>query len=634
MTKLAHRLLAALVAVCVGSSPVSAQVVGAAGRAAGVSSAAGASVNISLPSVGTAGIYSSPSLLPSSVLPLGAVPSPFSAVSAAATPISAVVPAAHAVVPLAKSVSVSVVRPVAVSVSAAAAESKNEFRPGTSLPEAVLEHARVRGFAFDAKSESLGAESLPRALSAASETNAPDAPQPPSPKPAKSSKAWPAAIWTILGILTLGTIGVESLGLAVPQYAREYFGYGTMATLSAAASISLSIGSLIGGQASDKFGAERTYIASLAGRAVLIGALAVLHATGGLTAPLLVGLFAADYVLHYANYVALDTLAPRRLGADPVKLNRFGLARQVVIDGIGFGGPILAGLVIASVGYGPVFWAYPALFAVSAIAGFLSLRGKVGDAPTMRLAPKPKNTAKWSAVMREMLSSPPLRMAVAGFAIINVASMSLYFMLGPAFGGAAAAASGGSAAQITSVMTGLFAGGGLLGAWVMSRLTGRIEKDASTSPEAERAARTTKALLRAMGGVAALFGATLLGFWSMLGTAPLFTLTIAGTAYPLFLSQFLMIPFGAALAVVFVGLLTIVQSMASEPAKAKAAGLMRSTAMLLSFGFSYVLGEIFSRFSTDGTPGAAAFGLVAGVMTALAVASGLIGWRLFRAGRK
>ena len=244
--------------------------------------------------------------------------------------------------------------------------TEKRFAParGDQLDDTVWSHAASRSFQSHAP-VAMGIQATAAArLPAASSEQRERSHEPPSARAPKNQapRAWPAAIWIIFANLTLTQIGVEALGLAIPQYAHAHFGYATMASVSSASAIALGLGSLLGGQVSDKLGATRTCVFALILRAGMIGALAVLHTLGLMTAPLLVGIFAADYELHYAGFVALDSIAPARLGDNAVRLNRFGFYRQGIINVVGFGAPLAAGLVIAALGYGAVFWAYRSLF--------------------------------------------------------------------------------------------------------------------------------------------------------------------------------------------------------------------------------------------------------------------------------
>jgi len=506
---------------------------------------------------------------------------------------------------------------VAVPVKTAAAQppAKAEFtrRSGLALDEAFRTHAAERGFEFgsNATAGTLGA-GVSR-LSAASVAQPGRRDEPPAAK--KPIRLLPAAssLWFVLGNVALIQLGVEAMSLAVPQFALGAFGTGTMAAVSAASSIALAAGSLLGSWSSDKLGPERTYIGTLGARVAVTAALAGLYATGFLPAAALVGLFAADFVLHYMNTVSLDALAPRWLGDDAVSLNRFGVRRQIAIDAAGFLGPLGAGAAIALWGFGSVFWVYPAIFGLAAVGGLFALRRlSEGFAMNRRHLMKADG---WGATLKTIAATPALRWSMLGFTVITVVMMSLYFLAGPAFGAAAAAVSGGSAAQITSVMTGLFAAGGVLGALLQLRLS--------------RKATTAPAMQRQMGWSLAAFGLAALSFWALLATAPLAVFSVFGIAVPLYLVQLLMIPLGAAWAVPTVGLITILQSLAGAGAKAKVAGVNRFTAMFASFVFSIALGGLFS-----GLLGASGFVALAGIMSAFAAAALFVGWRLGLSGRE
>lgn len=583
---------------------------------------------------GEASAFFTPSLAPLSApsLQMLSAPVPFERAAVAVAAAGAAVPvigAARAVPAAARPVKTPVLaRPGALArPSAGLARPEFSRGPQARLAEDVRAHALARGFEFGA-SPAAGAFGAGGARLRAASASEPARPvEPPAAKSPSRGPSLATSFWFILANVALIQLGVEAMSLAVPQFALGAFGYGTMAAVSAASSIALAGGSLLGSWASDKFGPERTYIGTLGARVAVTAALAGLYATGLLPAAALVGLFAADFVLHYMNYVALDALAPRWLGDDAARLNRFGVRRQIAIDAAGLIGPFGAGIAIAMWSFGSVFWAYPALFALSTVGGLLALRGRATSFVTSRSGLQ--KTDGWRETLRTIATTPALRWSVLGFALITVVMMSLYFLSGPAFGAAAAAASGGSAAQITSVMTGLFAGGGIIGALLQLRLTKRIEKEASRSAESLRDARKARALLRQMGWALAAMGLATLSFWAFLGTAPLAVFTVLGVSVPLFLGQLLMIPLGAAWAVATVGLVTILQSQTTAGAKAKAAGINRFLAMLASFAFSLAFGGLFS-----GLAGTAGFVALAAIMTALAAATLFAGWRLARAGRE
>lgn len=596
------------------------------------SSAAGASIVRPLGAVSS--LLFAPALAPLSAPSLqvlaAPVPLPSAAAGVSAAPEPSAVFAALKVIPTAvRGAKASVpVRPVAAA-PALPGRASPEFARGmrASLAEDVREHALVRGFEFGASpaAGAFGAGGVRLLAPSASEPVRPAGP--PAAKTPSRGRSLSSSLWFILANVALIQLGVEAMSLAVPQFALGAFGYGTMAAVSAASSIALAGGSLLGSWSSDRFGPERTYTGTLIARVAVTSALAGLYATGLLPAAALVGLFAADFVLHYMNYVSLDALAPRWLGDDAGRLNRFGVRRQIAIDAAGLLGPLAAGMAIAMWSFGAVFWAYPVLFAVSTAGGLLALRGRATRFVMVRS--HLKKTDGWGETLRTIVKTPALRWSVAGFALITVVMMSLYFLAGPAFGAAAAAASGGSAAQITSVMTGLFAGGGVLGALLQLRLTKRIESRAAGFPAGSRDALKARALLRQMGWALAAMGAATLGFWALLGTAPLAVFSVFGVSVPLYLAQLLMIPLGAAWAVPTVGLVTILQSQTSAGAKAKAAGINRFLAMLASFVFSLALGGLFS-----GLAGTAGFVALAAIMTVFAAATFLVGWRLARAGRE
>ena len=498
---------------------------------------------------------------------------------------------------------ISVAVPAAPAAAASAVSA--EFSPSvvaleasaSPLEAAVWSHAESRGFARGGVAPALASESRRRAASlspAASEEPLPGG-RPPSPRPGAR------AMDSLLALLVPVQLAVESLGLAVPQFARDEFGYAGAAALTTASALALTAGGLLGGQAVDRFGAEKTYWGSLALRAAAVAALAGLHAAGALGSTALISLFAADYALHYVNYTAVDALAPARLPAAAIK--SFGVRREAIIAAVGLAGPIAAAAALGAFGYGALFWAYPAALALSALAGRLALAGRGTEASS---APRPK-PATWREAAAAVAADPASRLAVAGWALLNAVSLSIYFLLGPAFGEFVGAAGAASAPQATSLVTGAFAGSGLLGAAVLARL------DAAGGPR----------LNRAMGLALAATGAALLAFWTLPLATPLF-FAFGAPVYPL---QLLMIPLGAALAVPYVGLLAILQTRLPAAALPKAAGLNRAAAMLAALGFAWAFGAPLAALGA----GAASFMLIASALTAAGALLALLGWALARA---
>jgi hypothetical protein len=610
----ARRLLAGLLALGLAlpravAADVSAASAGAEGFAVRPLPSAGLA-----PNGGLSALPGALALLPSApalvVTALSAAP----ALAPSALSAPAPVPAADSELPaLAAAAAAGNDRSPSAAPSAPAAlraDAPREFFGGPraragGLASAIRAHALARGFRFSAPAaDSDEAAAAPDLI----ET-------PAAAAPALAPASLPRALRATLVNQVFVSAGVESLGLAATQIARERFGDGALGPLSSASSVALGLGSLAGGHAVDRFGPERVYVVTLALRALIVAGMGGLFAAGALTLPALIGLFSLDYTMHSANFVALDALGPRRLGSSPAALSRYGQLRQIVVDAVGFAGPIGAGLLVASRGYAPVFWAYPVLFLGASVAGWLSLPR--GDGAGAR-GPARESGPGLTAVARELAADRGLRAAVAGYALMNVIGMSVYFLFGPAFGAYAAAAAGGSAAQISSVTTGLFAGGGIFGALALPRLARAAEKSAASAADPHAAA--ARNLTRTIAAALALTAAALLGLWSLLRTAPLAHLALFGLSIPLFAGQFAMVPLGAALVIPLVGLMSVVQSRAAPESRAKALGLNRFAAMAASFVFSGALGFLLRLLSPTGHAGFAAFVGLASSATLLAAA--------------
>ncbi|MBB4761655.1 MFS transporter [Amorphoplanes digitatis] len=172
-----------------------------------------------------------------------------------------------------------------------------------------------------------------------------------------------AAMYVAGGVSSFGT---QMTMLALPWLVLESTGSAAKTGLVFAVQVlPLALLGFAGGNVLQRLGARRTMLAGDAARAPLVALVPVLHASGGLSLSMLLTLVALIGLAGVPYAAAQRVLALELIGADPRGLTRaYG-----VLDGIwnaaAFGGPAVAGALIAVIGPSNVLWLDAASYLVS-----------------------------------------------------------------------------------------------------------------------------------------------------------------------------------------------------------------------------------------------------------------------------
>ena len=184
------------------------------------------------------------------------------------------------------------------------------------------------------------------------------------------------SLLTLLIAELVSTSGTAMTFLALPWFVLETTGSASqMSAVLAAELLPVAIFGIPSGALVGRLGARRTMLAGDALRAPLIALVPVLHWTGALTFPLLLAIV---FVLGLASapyFAAQRTIVPELLGDDETLVAKasalFGGATHVTL----VLGPVLGGVLVASVGAAGVLLLDAATFAFAFLVVLLFLRG-------------------------------------------------------------------------------------------------------------------------------------------------------------------------------------------------------------------------------------------------------------------
>jgi MFS family permease len=180
----------------------------------------------------------------------------------------------------------------------------------------------------------------------------------------------------------VSTTGAQMTWLALPWFVLVTSGSATRMTLVMAGELTgLALLGLPGGRVLQHLGARRTMLVCDAARAPLMTLVPVLHWTGGLTFPALVGVAFGLGCLSAPYFAAQKVILPELLGEDEALITQanavFQGANRITI----LLGPVLAGVLIGLIGAAPVLLVDAATYAVSVVlvAVFVPRRTPVSE---------------------------------------------------------------------------------------------------------------------------------------------------------------------------------------------------------------------------------------------------------------
>lgn len=418
-----------------------------------------------------------------------------------------------------------------------------------------------------------------------------------------------------IGALLVMQVGVEALGASMPTLVQKAFGdFTVVAQLGIFSSIASITGRQIGPILVKKYGLRKVYLASEILRLVSISTLCALLATGTMTLPLMMGMYSINGMLGGVALTAESSIPPALIGSDQKKLERFWTVEQTLLEIIGVSGPIITGMVVASMGFLPALIAYPVSFAI-AIAIMLKTLRIPQKVEAMRLADLQKAQAEgkvsFGGAFKEFFrkvghgaklvwGNPSLKYPFLGYTAYMALNPFLYSMLAPAY----ALRLVGSPEHATSVggwLTGLYSLGGLLGGLIMMWESKRLEKSKPT-PEQE-SAMLRKSMLK----------------WMMLGTAGLLAIGTLAFPSPLFLGTLTLpalalIPFGIAQVITTIKLKSYFQSKAPQAEMADAMGFFGAASLAVS-----TVGLLILKYAFKHAAGFTPFYYIAGAMIPMAL---------------
>jgi MFS family permease len=174
----------------------------------------------------------------------------------------------------------------------------------------------------------------------------------------------------------VSTTGTAMTFLALPWFVLETTGSPTrMSVVLAAELLAVAIFGVPSGSLVGRLGARRTMLASDALRAPLIALVPVLHWTGALTFGLLVGIVFVLGLVSAPYFAAQRTIVPELVGEDEGVVAKasalFGGATHITL----VLGPVLGGVLVASLGAPAVLLLDGATFVFAFLAVLLFVRG-------------------------------------------------------------------------------------------------------------------------------------------------------------------------------------------------------------------------------------------------------------------
>lgn len=327
-----------------------------------------------------------------------------------------------------------------------------------------------------------GGPSSPGRLAHAGEAAPPSSPELPAPA-AASPRRWlgPAGLLASFGLFQ---VALETLNIAIPSMAQELFDNFTIAVNL---TIATYITELVGRQAAPalikRWGLTRTYLTMLGVRAAMIGGMAALYATGGLSLPWILAIYSAEGFLDGIQRTSILLLPPAALGQDQAKLERFETWHEILVNIAAMTAPPIMGLVaLASGSFLPLLLAYPATML---LAGLVMLPLQLAAPPRGEDLVRPDLIGGLKRGFQSVWGRPLLRNTMFAYTFAWLMIPLYYAILGPGVGLRLTGNDPGAGASVFGWLTSFYSVGFLVAAAMMVRGQRRI---AALAPaEQERA---------------------------------------------------------------------------------------------------------------------------------------------------
>ena len=265
--------------------------------------------------------------------------------------------------------------------------------------------------------------------------------------------------YAILGANAISMQGNALAQLAIPWFVLATTGSAAKTGITAAFGLApLILSGFFGGTIVDDLGHKRASVIADLASLVAVALIPLLHGLGLLNFGLLLALVFLGALLDAPGATARAALVPELIARGKAPPGTRQYRARVIKSGAQFAGPILAGLLIASVGPATVLWFNATTFLLSALLVATAV-------PTLCIDADEQSAngylADLTAGVRFVLHHPPIRS-------IFVSAMVISFLFSPLFGVVLPyyiKMTYESAAGL-GLMIGAFGGGGVLGALV------------------------------------------------------------------------------------------------------------------------------------------------------------------------
>lgn len=255
----------------------------------------------------------------------------------------------------------------------------------------------------------------------------------------------------------VSSFGTQMTMLALPWLVLETTGSAARTGLVYAVQVlPLALLGFAGGSVLQRLGARRTLLLGDAARAPLVAAVPILHAVDALSLGLLLALVALVGLFGVPYAASQRVLAMDLIGDSPHALTRAYGVLDGVYNAAAFGGPAVAGALIAVLGAEGVLWIDAASYVFSFLI-LLTLVPRTAD----RAAPEARHRSAWAGLRYlrtdRFLSQAVISTVLFGF-VLRVLALSLPLLAYTRFGhdarsGGLLVAASGAGALIGSLVT-------------------------------------------------------------------------------------------------------------------------------------------------------------------------------------
>jgi MFS family permease len=247
--------------------------------------------------------------------------------------------------------------------------------------------------------------------------------------------------------------------LAIPWFVLETTGSVAQTGLTAAFGLlPLILASFFGGAVIDRLGHRQASVISDLASMLAVAAIPLLYTLGVLPFWLLLVLVFLGALLDAPGMTARFALRPDVARMAGLRLERANSISELVESGAQLSGPLLAGVLIALIGPGPVLWLNAVSFGISAVLVLLLV-----PAVTLTAGEVVPQAGRYLADLVEgvrfVLAEPPIRSIFVSAAVLNLLISPLLVVILPVYMNTVV----GSAASLGFVIA-AFGGGSVAGA--------------------------------------------------------------------------------------------------------------------------------------------------------------------------